>query len=281
MGLYQAKNDEGSDPKSSSKIDDLIENEAEIIRLIKEDGKLLIDNGDGRDIHNIIQEDKLLSVEFNEVLKRFHGEEKSDIPRKEFDEDEDDRYDSNEHHQKTIEVMNTLNHVINKEVIPPENFSHVVGEIYRSSFPRQENFSFLHERLKLKSILVLIPEEYPQENLNFLKLTGIKLYQVGMSGNKEPFVNIPSHLLTKALEIVLNPANQPILIHCNRGKHRTGCLIGCIRKLQNWSLTMIFDEYRRFAFPKARALDQQFIEMYDDDEIKRIASKNNCLPLQW
>ncbi|CAI4986693.1 CGH_1_HP_G0063950.mRNA.1.CDS.1 [Saccharomyces cerevisiae] len=127
MGLYQAKNDEGSDPKSSSKIDDLIENEAEIIRLIKEDGKLLIDNGDGRDIHNIIQEDKLLSVEFNEVLKRFHGEEKSDIPRKEFDEDEDDRYDSNEHHQKTIEVMNTLNHVINKEVIPPENFSHVVG----------------------------------------------------------------------------------------------------------------------------------------------------------
>lgn len=127
MGLYQAKNDEGSDPKSSSKIDDLIENEAEIIRLIKEDGKLLIDNGDGRDIHNIIQEDKLLSVEFNEVLKRFHGEEKSDIPRKEFDEDEDDRYDSNEHHQKTIEVMNTLNHVINKEVIPPENLATSLG----------------------------------------------------------------------------------------------------------------------------------------------------------
>ena len=154
MGLYQVKNEQGSDPKSSSKIDDLIENEAEIIRLIKEDGKLLIDNGDGRDIHNIIQEDKLLSVEFNEVLKRFHDGETPEAPHEVVDEDKDDKYDSKEHHEKTIQAMSTLNHINNKEVIPPENFSHVVGEIYRSSFPRLENFSFLHERLKLKSILV-------------------------------------------------------------------------------------------------------------------------------
>lgn len=156
-----------------------------------------------------------------------------------------------------------------------------MGEIYRSSVPRVENFHFLQHRLKLKSVLVLIPEELPAENEDFLQRADIHLFQVGMSGNKEPFVNIPSDLLTRAMEIVLNPANQPILIHCNRGKHRTGCLIGCIRKLQNWSLTMIFDEYRRFAFPKARALDQQFIEMYDDEEIKRIANDNNWLPIQW
>lgn len=253
MGSYQTSNEEESEPKSSSKIDDLIENEAEIIRFIKEDGKLLVDNGDGRDIHNIIQEDKRLSVEYNEVLKRFRGQESPLTPGGMVDEDEDDKYDSKEHKEKALQATNTMKQIIDKEVIPPENFSHVVGEIYRSSFPRSENFSFLHERLKLTSILVLIPEEYPQENLNFLNLTGIKLFQVGMSGNKEPFVNIPSDLLTKALEIVLNPANQPILIHCNRGKHRTGCLIGCIRKLQNWSLTMIFDEYRRFAFPKAQS----------------------------
>lgn len=167
------------------------------------------------------------------------------------------------------------------EVIPPENFSPVIGQIYRSSFPRIENFKFLRDRLKLKSILVLIPEEYPSENVEFLNKSGIQLFQIGMSGNKEPFVNLPSDLLTRALEIVLDPKNQPILIHCNRGKHRTGCLVGCIRKLQNWSLTMIFDEYRRFAFPKARALDQQFIEMYEDEEIKTIANEKGWLPLEW
>lgn len=261
----------------SSTIDSLIENEAEIIRLIQQDVSFLRDNGSGNDIHTIINEDRVLKGEFEEILQRFHDKRKDE---RNTEEDEEDVFNKEEHDQKTEQIVKELGGN-EREVIPPENFSHVAGEIYRSSFPRIENFSFLKKRLKLRSILVLIPEEYPAENEEFLKTSGIKLFQVGMSGNKEPFVNIPSDLLTKALEIVLNPQNQPILIHCNRGKHRTGCLIGCIRKLQNWSLTMIFDEYRRFAFPKARALDQQFIEMYNDKEIITVANKNSWLPIQW
>lgn len=245
-----------------SVIDTLIENEAAIVRLIQQDASYLRDEGKGGDIHTIINEDEALRGEFDEILQRFHERKREGVETVE--EEEEEPLAEGE-----------------LEVIPPENFSHVAGEIYRSSFPRLENFAFLQRRLKLKSILVLIPEAYPAENEQFLKRSGIQLFQVGMSGNKEPFVNIPSDLLTRALEVVLNPANQPILIHCNRGKHRTGCLIGCIRKLQNWSLTMIFDEYRRFAFPKARALDQQFIEMYNDNEIIRIAQKNEWLPIQW
>lgn len=256
----------------ASRIDSLIENEAEIVRLIQQDVSVLRDTGNGNDIHTIINEDRVLRGEFEEILHRFH--DKKQEKSCEVDEIQEVTPDKEE-------VSNRWLAEDDQEVIPPENFSHVAGEIYRSSFPRLENFPFLQKRLKLKSILVLIPEEYPTENDEFLKKSSIKLFQVGMSGNKEPFVNIPSDLLTKALEIVLNPQNQPILIHCNRGKHRTGCLIGCIRKLQNWSLTMIFDEYRRFAFPKARALDQQFIEMYNDKEIISIANRNNWLPIQW
>lgn len=162
----------------------------------------------------------------------------------------------------------------------PENFSIVVGQIYRSSFPRPENFEYL-KRLKLKSILVLIPEIYPDENLQFMKENDIQFFQVGMSGNKEPFVHVPHDVITRALEIAINPANHPLLIHCNRGKHRTGCLSGCIRRLQDWSLTMIFDEYRRFAYPKARPLDQQFIELYDSTEVVERAWDCGWLPLQW
>lgn len=167
-----------------------------------------------------------------------------------------------------------------QEFAPPENFAPVIGQIYRSSFPRVENFKFL-SNLKLKSILVLVPDEYPPENLEFLKEKGIKCFQVGMSGNKEPFVNVPHDIITEALKVAINPENHPLLIHCNRGKHRTGCLVGCIRRLQGWSLTMILDEYRRFAAPKARPLDQQFIEMYGEEEIMEIATRNGWLPLQW
>lgn len=58
-----------------------------------------------------------------------------------------------------------------------------------------------------------------------------------------------------------------MLIHCNKGKHRTGCLIGCLRKLQQWSLTTIFDEYRRFSFPKSRSMDQEFIELFVENAV--------------
>lgn len=84
--------------------------------------------------------------------------------------------------------------------------------------------------------------------------------------------------------------NHPILIHCYKGQvrpsptlapplcvrvcqcvtrvlrrapqYQTGCVVGCLRKLQQWSLTSIFDEYRRFARSTIRVLDQQFIEQF-------------------
>ena len=40
---------------------------------------------------------------------------------------------------------------------------------------------------------------------------------------------------------------RPLLIHCTKGTHRTGCVVGCLRKLEEWSLTSIFDEYQRYA----------------------------------
>ncbi|KAK9478919.1 tyrosine phosphatase family-domain-containing protein [Lipomyces japonicus] len=150
--------------------------------------------------------------------------------------------------------------------IVPENFALVRNNIYRSSFPRKENFEFLKTK-NLRSILVLVSDPYPEEHRKFLRENNIQFFQVGMPANKEPFVNVNDATVTTALKIILNPANQPVMVHCNRGKHRTGCVMGCLRKLMDWSLTMIFDEYRRFAFPKVRPLDQQFIELYDEREI--------------
>lgn len=56
---------------------------------------------------------------------------------------------------------------------------------------------------------------------------------------------------------------------------------GLIRRLQNWSFTLIFDEYRKFAAPKERPMDQQFIELYDDTEILKYCQENCLLPLKW
>ncbi|KAI9495724.1 tyrosine phosphatase family-domain-containing protein [Zychaea mexicana] len=151
-------------------------------------------------------------------------------------------------------------------LIPPDNFNMVCEHVYRSSFPKKKHFRFL-EKLKLKSVLTLILEDYPEQNMKFLEEQGIKFLQFGIAGNKEPFVQIPEDKISAALAAILDKRNHPMLVHCNKGKHRTGCLIGCLRKVQNWSHTSIFDEYRRFSHPKSRSMDQQFIELYDANQV--------------
>ncbi|KAJ3671905.1 hypothetical protein LUZ60_007984 [Juncus effusus] len=147
-------------------------------------------------------------------------------------------------------------------LVPPYNFAMVDKGIYRSGFPKSENFGFL-EALNLRSIVYLCPEPYPEENLEFLKSHGINLFQCGIEGHKDPHVKIPKDAITKALKVLLDIRNHPVLIHCNRGKHRTGTLVGCFRKLQYWCLSSIFEEYHRHAGIKARTGDLHFIEMFD------------------
>ncbi|KAJ0245058.1 hypothetical protein HA466_0185510 [Hirschfeldia incana] len=160
-------------------------------------------------------------------------------------------------------------------LIPPLNFSMVDNGIFRSGFPDPANFSFL-QTLGLRSIIYLCPEPYPESNIQFLKSNGITLFQFGIEGNKEPFVIIPDQKIRKALNVLLDEKNHPVLIHCKRGKHRTGCLVGCLRKLQKWCLTSIFDEYQRFAAAKARVSDQRFMEIFDVSSFSHIPMSFSC-----
>ena len=144
---------------------------------------------------------------------------------------------------------------------PPENFAMIYPSVYRSSFPLKKHYTFLRS-LGLKTVLTLVQDEYPEANRTFFRNEGIRFHQIGIPGNKEPFVYIPDESIRSALAIVLDARNHPMLIHCNKGKHRTGCLVGCLRKMQCWSSTAIFEEYRKFSYPKSRAMDQLFIELF-------------------
>ncbi|KAG8094219.1 hypothetical protein GUJ93_ZPchr0012g18926 [Zizania palustris] len=154
-------------------------------------------------------------------------------------------------------------------LVPPLNFAMVDDGIFRSGFPAAANFRFL-KSLNLRSIVYLCPEPYPETNTEFLAKNGIKLHQFGIEGRKEPFVNIPDEKIREVLKVVLDERNQPLLIHCKRGKHRTGCVVGCLRKLQNWCLSSVFDEYQRFAAAKARSTDQRFMELFDISSLKHL-----------
>uniref|UniRef100_J3LHI1 diphosphoinositol-polyphosphate diphosphatase n=1 Tax=Oryza brachyantha TaxID=4533 RepID=J3LHI1_ORYBR len=156
-------------------------------------------------------------------------------------------------------------------LVPPLNFAEVHDGIFRSGLPAADNFAFLRS-LKLRSIVYLCPEPYPEENTRFLEQNGIKLHQFGIDGSKELLVNIPEEKIREALKVILDVRNRPVLIHCKRGKHRTGCVVGCLRKLQKWCLASVFDEYQQFAAAKARSTDQRFMELFDTSSLMHLTA---------
>lgn len=154
-------------------------------------------------------------------------------------------------------------------LVPPLNFAMVDYGVFRSGFPDTANFSFL-QTLGLRSIIYLCPEPYPEANVEFLNANGIRLFQFAIEGSKEPpLVSIPEETIREALKVVVDEKNRPLLIHCKRGKHRTGSLVGCLRKLQKWCLTSIFEEYQRYAAEKARVSDLRFMELFDISGFKQ------------
>lgn len=146
--------------------------------------------------------------------------------------------------------------------VPPINFANVEDQIYRSGFPQPSNFPFL-ETLQLRSVIYLCPEPYPRENLEFLKAHNIRLFQFGIDGTREPSVDVLADIITEALKVLIDVRIHPVLIHCKRGKHRTGCLVGSLRKVQNWCISSVLEEYVVYAGVKSRDTDLKFLETHD------------------
>lgn len=147
--------------------------------------------------------------------------------------------------------------------VPPLNFSLVEEGIYRSGHPVPVNFPFL-KKLNLKTVIYLGDKEDNFEYYNFLKDENIKFEYIKMKSSEEPFILNDPNAILKALEIIVNIDNYPILIHSNKGKHRIGVLVGIMRKiLQGWSITGIFNEYDKFANGKGES-DIEFIEIFQE-----------------
>ncbi|KAL8681685.1 MAG: hypothetical protein Q9186_002202 [Xanthomendoza sp. 1 TL-2023] len=145
---------------------------------------------------------------------------------------------------------------------PVINFGEVAPGIYRSSFPMSGNFDHLRS-LGLKTILTLVPEEYPAENVLFMTEYGIQHVQIPIPAHKNESVTIPLENIANALDILRNPKQHPVLVHCNKGKHRTGCIIAAYRLLSHCSPGATISEYRKYAASKARILDEVFIRNFN------------------
>lgn len=155
-------------------------------------------------------------------------------------------------------------------IVPPLNFCPVERHLYRSGQPSTINHSFLKE-LNLKSVIWLAIEDPQDHFLQFIDDNDINFfYNLGFNNiDSNSWDGLSENSIKQALEILADKRNYPLLICCGMGRHRTGTVIGCLRKLQGWNLASVSEEYRRFTGNRGgRILVELLIELFDVDSVK-------------
>ncbi|KAH9896266.1 tyrosine phosphatase family-domain-containing protein [Xylariomycetidae sp. FL2044] len=138
----------------------------------------------------------------------------------------------------------------------PVNFGNVVPGVYRSGYPVAADYPFI-QGLGLRTIVTLVNKELPDGFQQFMDGNGIRQKVFDMAGTKKE--EIPVALMASIIAFVTDRRNHPLLIHCNHGKHRTGSVVGVLRKANEWDLERIISEYSGYAAPKAREGDIKYI----------------------
>ncbi|MBI2603520.1 MAG: tyrosine-protein phosphatase [Deltaproteobacteria bacterium] len=138
-------------------------------------------------------------------------------------------------------------------------------------------FTFHHPFGDLRTYVDGDNPYYPKDDIDTASVLGkearryFELRDDGVDGGLQTVLNV--------LDVVLNPANQPVLIHCQGGRHRTGMLAMILRYLQGgfWvngprtrkqGLELNPAQYEYYVFNKLlfREENIKFIEAFSEDD---------------
>ncbi len=153
---------------------------------------------------------------------------------------------------------------------PPINFGVVAPGLYRSGYPQAADYPFMRG-LGLRTIVTLVGKNMPDGYQAFIDGTGINHQIFDMAGTKKE--EIPLSMMKSIAAVVLDPENYPLLIHCNQGKHRTGCVVGIIRKQSAWDVNAIIQEYTDYAAPKIRMSDIAYIRNFRVSDVPSVKAE--------
>ena len=91
----------------------------------------------------------------------------------------------------------------------------------------------------------------------YCERSGVRLEHMPFSDAATP----PADVFERFLDIVQQPARQPVLVHCEQGFHRTGILCAAFRvRVGGWPLERALDEMRSQGFDFERPKRQLLVE---------------------
>ena len=123
------------------------------------------------------------------------------------------------------------------------NFGKINNNYYRGAQPKGSDYRDL-AALGVKTIIDL-QRDGPSNEAGFVTGAGMKFFRIGMTTSEAP----TDGQIAQFFEIVTNPANQPVYVHCAGGRHRTGTMTALYRMtFDGWNATQAYTEMKQFHF---------------------------------
>jgi tyrosine-protein phosphatase SIW14 len=130
---------------------------------------------------------------------------------------------------------------------PPEiridNFGSINASYFRGAQPKGSDYADL-AALGIKTVIDLQADGDDREE-GLVEKAGMNFYRIPMTTSVPP---TPEQIAT-FLEIVNDPARQPVYVHCKGGKHRTGVMTAIYRmEKDGWTGERAFGEMKQYKF---------------------------------
>jgi protein tyrosine/serine phosphatase len=143
--------------------------------------------------------------------------------------------------QTTTSAITTSNNALSR--IHIGNFGKVNDSYFRGSQPKGADYADL-AAIGVKTVIDL-QADGPSNEAGFVKAAGMNFVRIGMTTTKAP----TDAQVAQFFEVVNNPANQPVYVHCAGGRHRTGTMTALYRMtFDGWTPQQAYGEMKQYRF---------------------------------
>jgi tyrosine-protein phosphatase SIW14 len=123
------------------------------------------------------------------------------------------------------------------------NFGKINDHYFRGAQPKGSDYRNL-AAAGIKTVIDL-QVDGPSNEVGNVTAAGMKFFRIGMTTSQAP----TDAQVAQFFEIVTNPANQPVFVHCAGGRHRTGTMTALYRMtFDGWTAAQAYNEMKQFHF---------------------------------
>jgi len=124
-----------------------------------------------------------------------------------------------------------------------DNFGQVNANYFRGAQPQGRDYADL-AALGVKTIIDLTKDGSAAEP-SLVQAAGMRFFRIPMTTHEAP----TAEQIGQFLRLVNDPANQPVYVHCQGGRHRTGVMTAVYRMTTDrWTPDQAFAEMKHYNF---------------------------------